>query len=338
MKFNFYIICLFLIFKNITLIAQSNKFLKTNFYTPSQKSEFYLYIAKTYNSNALAILNYKNSDNFTKWSNGNSHYTILNSYGNVIHETCHSVNEDIGWLFNMGFYISPKIKISVSKTAVFRSSEIDKNIPEKWKKDIFRYKTYIQGVDNSDEISSIVNGIYGLMDEFDAYYQGTRAVVELFEYYKTFANYSEPYYWTIYLSNCYSTIFANYEFNLFIAWYLKYAKTNYPDIYTLILNNKNLKVVYTLINNGYQKVIEKYYMNRKNIIDNINKTGKKKAVLTDKYLYITTTKNNHSCIRYEIPDREITYLKSLYTIEDYQMLTLLTIDRLNEENYKTYLK
>jgi hypothetical protein len=245
------------------ILAQNNKYISTQFNSTYQKSAFLLYLTKNYSSNAFSILNRKRYDFYTKWAEGKTHRQILKDYATVIHETCHSVNDDIGGFMGRGFYISPLIEIKVSKKMVFKSSELDKTIPEHWKNHIFRYKTYIQGIEGDEEISSIYDGIYGLVDEFDAYYQSTKAVVELYDYYKTIASNTEPYYWSMYLSNCYSSIFAYYEFRLFIAWYLRYAKKNYPGIYQSIIRNKALKIVYTLIDNGYEKVIQQYFTKAK---------------------------------------------------------------------------
>jgi hypothetical protein len=315
--------------------AQTKKFFSTNFKTTQLKSEFLLYLSKNYSANALAILNYRSPDYYTQWAKGNSHREMLNNYGTVVHETCHSANFDIGGFQSKGFYINSKIEIKVPTSRVFKSSELDKFIPDNVKNKIFRYKTYVKGEEGEVEISSISDGIFGLMDEFDAYYQGTRAEVELYGYYKTFSSYTAPYDWASYILNCYSTIYAYYEFRLFIAWYLKYAKKEYPEIFKSLIENKNLKVVYTLIDKAYKQTIDQYFINREKIVSEINKAGTKKASITDKYFQISNKKG--SIVGYGIPDGDIAYLKSLYTDLDYQMLKLITIENINETNYKTYL-
>jgi hypothetical protein len=333
-----YLILFVLCLKIIPLRSQTNKFIASQFNSSQLKSEFLLYLSKYYSSNAFTILNKKSDDFYTQWATGKYHYEVLSSYLAVVHETCHAINSDIGGFFSKGFYIAPNIEIKVGESSIFKSSEIDQNIPESWKTNIFRYRTYIQGIKGDKEISSIADGIFGLMDEYDAYYQSTRAVVELYAYYKTIASYIEPYYWCLYLSNCYSSIFAYYEFRLFIAWYLKYAKKNHPDSYKSLVLNKNLKVVFSLIDNGYKKVVEQYFENRKIIFENINKAGMKKAEISDKFFIIKTkSPKGTSQIGYGIPDAEIAFLKSIFTNEDNQMLKMLTIENLTETNYKSFL-
>jgi len=322
----------------VDIWAQKNQFVNKNFKDDKTKSQFFLHLATKYNSNALSILkSTKKYQEYTRWADGKKHEDMLRSYGTAIHETCHGYNFDIGGFEGAGYFISSEIKIVVSKTKVFKSSELDKIIPKEWKKNIFRYKTYIKGEPGMIAISSITDGIYGMMDEFDAYYQDTRALIELFDYYNTFASFSQPDDWTNYLSNCYSNIYAYHEFRLFMAWYLKHAKNKYPDIYKKIVKNKKLKVVYSLINNEYKKTIDQYFKNRDAIINNINKSGNKTASISEEYLNIKTKdKYGHSSYGIGVPDKKIAYLKSLYTNEDKQMLKVLFIEGLNESNYKSH--
>jgi hypothetical protein len=317
-----------------TNIAQTKNFKDLKFERPEQKAQFYAHIANKYNVNAFSILSSKNYKLYTKWADGIIHYQVLSSFGTVVHETCHSVNADMNGFNSYGYFISPVIKIIVSKSRIFKSNEINRIIPLQIQAKIFRYRTYINGNGLENEISSVKNGIYGIMEEFDAYYQGARAVVELFDYYNIYASSKNPYYWALYISNCQSIIYAYYEFRLFIAWYLRYAKNIYPEIYNSIMSNRNLMVVFSLIDKEYEKTVEQYFINRKIIIDRINKDSHKKASISGKFLLITDKKKT---LGYGIPDPEIRYLKSLFIDEDYALLKKLTIHTINEKNYMEFL-
>ena len=54
-----------------------------------------------------------------------------------------------------------------------------------------------------------------------------------------------------------SDVTAFYEFNLFFAWYMLYAKEKHPDVYNDISNNKALRVVFTLLEDKYSKLVDK---------------------------------------------------------------------------------
>ena len=52
---------------------------------------------------------------------------------------------------------------------------------------------------------------------------------------------------------------AYYEFNLFIAWYLHYAKLYRKDVYTSLMENNNLRIAYTLLDKQFSKCISDYF-------------------------------------------------------------------------------
>jgi hypothetical protein len=63
----------------------------------------------------------------------------------------------------------------MKKTKTFPSREIIPSIPENLR--TFRFSDYVE---TTNEIQSTQNeGIYGLLDEFNSYYQGTKASFDL---------------------------------------------------------------------------------------------------------------------------------------------------------------
>jgi len=144
-----------ILLNSLTAYCQTSKFIHTTFDNTLKKSEFILYLSKNFNSQSYQILKEKEPVDYIQWAPGSSHRQILTNYATVIHETCHLVNDDIGGILGRGFFISSQIKIKVSKTTVFKSSEIDKTIPDVWKNNIFRYSTYIQGLDPDENMASI---------------------------------------------------------------------------------------------------------------------------------------------------------------------------------------
>ena len=96
-------------------------------------------------------------------------------------------------------------------------------VPKEAPKKIFRYKTYVA---RGTETSANVSGIYGLMDEFSAYKNSTRASVEAAN---TVIKLNDKEKIEFFEKKAIAEYFAYYEFRLFIAWYLEYAAKNKPD-------------------------------------------------------------------------------------------------------------
>jgi hypothetical protein len=132
-------------------------------------------------------------------------------------------------------------------------------VPAKLQKQIFRYDTYIG--EPRQYLGSQVDGVYGLIDEFCAYYQGTKASFELYDfYYKYRCNgYKNALEWANYVQHIASSALAYYEFRTFISWYLGYAKEHDRKVYDNCIKNTHLRMAYTLIDNLYGPLVRDFY-------------------------------------------------------------------------------
>lgn len=321
-----------------------NQFTSKRFTTDKAKSDFLRYLAQNYTSNGIAILNAEeNIKDYTVYARGTSHQQMIESFSTVIHESCHGYNFNIGFDHmkkssdfsnTQGYYISPTIKLAVPQLKTYRSTQLNKVVPKAWQKDIFRYDTY---VGDGSEVSSQVNGIYGMIDEFDAYYQGSKASIELQTYYETFCDYSDTECWADYLSEPASSLYAYYEFRLFIAWYLKYAKQKHPDVYKETINNQNLRVAFTLINDLYANLLDEYFTRREMIIDKLNEKSNKRVKVENGFLMLYD-KDGMGASGKGAPDKTMEELKAMFKPEDLAILKSFRINGVTTENYKDYLK
>jgi hypothetical protein len=93
-----------------------------------------------------------------------------------------------------------------------------------------------------------------MMDEFSAYYNGTRADWIGYQAAKVKGDKVSM---KIFESGCLSTYFAWYEFRTFTGWYLLYAKQKYPDIYKATMNNTEIVKVFTELDREFGDLIIK---------------------------------------------------------------------------------
>jgi hypothetical protein len=110
-----------------------------------------------------------------------------------------------------------------------------------------RLQTYIF----EGNTSANVNGIYGMLDEFSAYYHGTNAIWMLYERNDTL--FSKFQYED--LKNTISSCIAYYEFSLYIAWYLNYLKYEHPQKFASLYDNVNLRRVFTDLEFEFGKLV-----------------------------------------------------------------------------------
>lgn len=189
------------------------------------------------------------------FSEDTSYLTLINDYTVMVHETTHHFNvcDGYNWetkLYNQRILIEPGISIVYRHTPTFNSDLFISIVPRDAPKKIFRYVTY---VGRGSTTSSNLSGIYGLMDEFSAYRNGTRSSLEAA---KTAISLNDVEKIKIFLGQSISEYFAYYEFRLFIAWYLEWGQKNRPVVYKEIMDNKNLRIAFTLLDDGFLEDIK----------------------------------------------------------------------------------
>src|SRR6185503_6637911 len=126
-----------------------------------------------------------------------------------------------------------------------------------------------------------------------------------------------------------STLYAYYEFRLFIAWYLIYAEQHEKKTFSDFIGNQNIRVAYTLLDDLYKKMVDDYFRIREDVVKKLNAAGNK-IELTEEYIYIVT---GNSKSGNGLPDDEIKYLKSLYTAKENAMLEKFRVKGVNLSNY-----
>jgi hypothetical protein len=305
--------------------------------TDQKRNEYVLHLTKTYCSDASEILqSQKEMQSYLQYLHKmTKREEILDRFATMVHEACHGYNSDIQFIG--GYFITKGIQIKANwgfDTQIFNSNELNNFVAKDVRDKIFRYDTYVGDKSNT---SSQVNGIYGMIDEFSAYYHGTKAFFELRKYFETFAPYkTQPKTWlNAYLGSPYSYIYAYEEFRLFISWYLRYAQKKHPTDYQRVMADQNLRVAFTLLDDLYKQLVSEYFETRKDIISKLTTAGYELKLDSD-YLYIYDSNGSGSGTG--VPDSKIAYLKSLFTDDDYKMLADFSIKGVNLTNYSQFLK
>jgi len=252
----------------LVVIATANAQGDKKYPAVAQRKQFYQQIIEKYGSpSSKEIFNHDKGNLFDTWVHQHTEKDLVKSYSTVIHEMLHSYNGG-GTIGTHIYFIEPGVRIEVPVTKYFNSKELNKFVRKTAQDSIFRYGLYVGGkselpdgrkVDfNQDgrEIMSVAMGIYGLIEEFDAYYHDNLAEMELYGYFKDVYGMNNEDIWSDYRYKITSASVAYYEFKLFIGWYLAYAKKNKPEVYKETLDNKALRVVYTLIDDKYSSLVK----------------------------------------------------------------------------------
>jgi hypothetical protein len=294
---------------------------------------------------ASELMRYTN-DGFMTFVKGETELDIVKSLGVVVHETCHDYCHTVAYALCKerfrkiswgsqydAYYGGDETTFLVKRTKVFNTREIAASIPEELR--TFRFMPYVtldthynipgMTIDLSQldpdlladfkNLGSQVNGVYGLMNEYTAYYHETRTKLDLYKYYR---DKLEPNInnWVAFLSGVDGCHFAHLEFKFFILKYLQYAKSHYPKLYKEFKKNRELVQAFLTIDRNYTQTVADYYQRKEEIFENFRQEG-----------YAVTVDDDNFYIKGASVNKQVSHFLKTYNLlknelakEEYQTL------------------
>jgi hypothetical protein len=234
-------------------------------YSGSKKKQL-LEICREYMPGQYAFLDAYSDESVNQMATGDSLSEYLLELPTVIHEANHHYNGENGPSFNKTryYYTTGDEKFVVDVFPVFPSSEINAIAPLEDKRKIFRYNTYITS--RTPYLDSRVNGIFGLLEEMNAYYHSMLSSLSLYGYYKSKYGFNNAEIYVNWLGAIGSYRYALNEFSIFISWYLQAARQNHPDAYQKICNSHQIKTMYRFLHQENTKLQQQYDAYLKEIV------------------------------------------------------------------------
>lgn len=220
-----------------------------------------------YDLDGAFILNYteKSGYDYMDYFDG---YDALSSVATAVHEECHAfLWYNLGWN-TMSIYVGDGCSIGVEYTDIYYSQEMVGMIPEELR--TFRFDTYVG--DPDENLSSNVEGVYGLLNEFTAYCWDNNTGVCLFDYYKTLEQTDTV--WLTYIQRT-NSVGAYAEFRYYILTYLLYARENETAVYEGIMENYNFIQAFCVVDTKFKEVIAQYEANLDEICEILEDEGYK---------------------------------------------------------------
>ena len=217
---------------------------------------------------------------FSSYLRGTAPAQIAESLNTAVHEICHGYTGLLAYPAKeaagigacasgtyFSYYIGGTESILVKQTPVFPTREMAASIPARMH--TLRFPTYVLA---SGNLGAQVNGIYGLLDELNAYYHGTKTAFDLLTFYRTEMP-QTPETWLAFFTGVNGTYYAYGEFTYYISMYLRHAKANHPAQYREIVANESLKNAYAKIDRNYRDLIAAYVAAKKDILAELARQG-----------------------------------------------------------------
>ncbi len=187
----------------------------------------------------------------------------------------------LNWDNAEGFiYLTPSDHyfVSVPRNILFPSKKLAAVIPLKMK--TFRFETYIKGNTSTQD-----EGIIGLLNEFHAYYLGSRYTFEMLDAYKiSDGNVKGFHHW---VSHSQSTMSSFYEFDYFIREYLLYMKENHSDDYAYLKSNLAFRKALSGVHIFFGKLVKTYEELVYKQMELLNESKAGEAVIEEEMLWVT---------------------------------------------------
>lgn len=244
-------------------------------------SENVLALLDEYDPDGAYILR-KADENFMRWFSSDM---LLKQIGTAVHEECHSVIFSVGFALSenrrerkYAYYTGNGTVVPVTFTKVYNTKEMIPYIPAELQ--TTRYHRYVETSD--EDLTSVVNGVYGLMNEYTAYSWDMNNTVHLYDYYKTHIN--NPDGWFLFVNQGANGRMAYAEFRYFILTYMMYAKDHHPDIYRGIVNNIDFKKAFRLVDTIYSDNIRNYESILAELTQRLTNEGHQMDVTDDQFL------------------------------------------------------
>ncbi|MBN1699125.1 MAG: hypothetical protein JW881_16520 [Spirochaetales bacterium] len=187
----------------------------------------------------------------------------------VIHETTHSIIDDLGIEmaikagldFKHGktyyaFYLDEGDIHFMPLTAAFPAREMAESIPLEIRS-LQCYDYYVLSVKAGDDQTTQQEGVYGLLNEFCAFYWTARTEQELIAFYRQL----EPLFVKD-VNSVFNNADRSYHYYLaikyFILHYILFAQEHDPGVHDLIMGNRAFRSSFTLIDRTYARLCAEF--------------------------------------------------------------------------------
>ncbi len=245
-------------------------------------------------------------------------FWLMECLPTAVHEHLHSLNfyytnqinysnrkTNVNSLKNKCYFINKDsiIKVEVPEQ-VFNSNKAKSFITQKGIDLNTRYKSYYG---DSSSLSSQVDGIYGLLEEFLAYYISLETLANTYEYYEATKKLKkrENFEKFFFFSSFQSDILAYFEFKMMIAWYLNHIEKYDNNLYNKIMIDEKLKLFYKNLDDTFYNKINWF---KEILRESLVKKNKFYELISNKNIKIKN-KRDHTLI--ENP------LYRIYLLEDF---------------------
>lgn len=186
---------------------------------------------------------------------------LVDQMDTCVHELYHAITTRLGYqllvdakapryIKAQGVYTGAGSPVLLEFSALYPAREMASTFPPEAR--TFRFPTYVSP--SGDTQGTQVDGVFGLLDEWTAYFHGSRTVLDFWPWVRDEAPRTEQLNF-IYRARFHGMWVAYAEFKLFILHYVIHARTNHPDVYRGLLGNASFRRAFVAIDDAWTKLL-----------------------------------------------------------------------------------
>lgn len=200
-----------------------------------------LEVLRQYDTGAYYIMTAGSGIDFMTWFMGGS---LISRIDTAVHETYHGyTHSQSNGFYGDRIYLGDGKSYDVDYSVVYKggkftkTEEMAKQIPARLQ--TFRYSQYVAP---GASASANTHGVFGLLNEFTAYYWGLETMNSLSQFLLDTNSGTES--WSSYVTSIGNNMTAYAEFKYWTLRYMLYIKSANPTLYQAILDNQNYCAAY----------------------------------------------------------------------------------------------
>lgn len=200
---------------------------------------------------------------FMAFVRGEQPMDIVENLPTAVHEGCHNYSRKMVWYMlqaqrqpwrdSIALPIKKGEVLLITVTQTFPAARAADRIPASLRD--FRFKTYVSPSNPNQTTQQM--GVYGLLDEFNAYQNGARTAADLLGWYERETPRSGEA-WLKHFQAFEGTYAARGQFKLFILAWLAEARERHKDIYRNFLANREAVRAFLRIDQEFEAIIRRY--------------------------------------------------------------------------------
>jgi hypothetical protein len=198
---------------------------------------------------------------FAKYFDTRSRDRVVDEMTTAVHEVYHAITTRLGYqllvatnphdLVDVQGLYTDGAPLLVHHNVTYPAREMNATYPADAK--TFRYPTYVSP--SGETNSTQTDGVFGLLDEWAAYYHGAHIVMDFWPWVRDVAPRTQDLYW-IYRVRFHNMWVAYAEFKLFILHYVLHARTHRPDVHRALLANASFRRAFVETDDAWTELLD----------------------------------------------------------------------------------